>query len=355
MVRASRLRRLDALSISSDNVGSYKTIRGENLKPLRALVSSFGSIEEEFQEDHLKLCFLWYDEVLIEYLGPRMENIFVDRLVQRGGLSRNEVKEITDVIFPLTRRFPKREYENLQKKLMVRGYPRWGQGQENYNYPQPKTAEEFAHNMLLQKIESEFGVAKLDEMDVEHAEGRARVAVDAVGLWTVVNVEYPCMLQTTDDEKLALNSALMHVANSTSLPTGLELLKLSVPAMRNVPWQEVIKLKRHGKVSLLRRKLGEVMLATDRNVDAAKGELERLEHEAMEEIIERFRPEFKTVLAETLLASIPTKPFPNPVNAFLHWRDVTRELKKEDQFSWAYLLRDLRSVSKAPPNPGTAT
>jgi hypothetical protein len=117
--------------------------------------------------------------------------------------------------------------------------------------------------------------------------------------------------------------------------------------MRNVPWSEIIKLKRHGKVSLLRRKLGEVMLAVNRDVTAANADLQRLEREAMDEIVERFRPEFKTVLAETLWASIPTKPFPNPVNAFLHWRDVTRELKKEAEFSWAYLLRDLRRISQS--------
>jgi hypothetical protein len=304
-------------------------------------------MEEEFREDHLKLCFLWYDEVLIEYLTPDMEKRFLDRLVQAGDLDRSDVKVITDVVIPLTSRFSEREYRDLQNKLQSRGYPRWGKEYENYTYPRPENAEQFAHNKLLEKIELELGVAKLDDEYVEHAEGRARVAVDAVGLWTVVNMEYPCMLQTTDDEKLALDSALMHVANSASLPTGLELLKLSVPAMRNVPWREVVKLKSHGTVPSLRRKLGEVMLAANRDVAAASAELQRLENEAMEEIIERFRPEFKTVLAETLWASIPTAPFPNPVNAFLHWRDVRRELKKANEFSWTYLLRDIRRVSQA--------
>lgn len=199
--------------------------------------------------------------------------------------------------------------------------------------------------MLLQKIEREFGVANFHGIDVERAEGRARVAVDAVGLWTVVNVECPCMLQATEDEKLALDSALMHVANSEVMPTGLELFKVSVPSMRDVPWTEVIKLKRQSPASYLRRKLGEVMLGASRDVMSAKADLQRLEFEAMEEIVERFRPEFKTVLAETLWASIST-PFPNPVNAFLHWREVTRELKKEDEFSWLYLLRDLRRISQ---------
>lgn len=93
---------------------------------LKALVSGWGSLGDEFREDHLKLCVLWYDEVLIEYLTPAMERTFIDGLAKRGDIGQNDVKEITDVILPLTQRFPRSAYDDLQKKLGCRTYPRWG-------------------------------------------------------------------------------------------------------------------------------------------------------------------------------------------------------------------------------------
>ena len=132
--------------------------------------------DDQFRSDHLKLCFLWYDEVLFDYIGTFDEARFFDKLL--GDVPVRDRREITDVVIPLARRLDSAVIGNVLVRLPS-GYPRWGNDYANYDYPEPADAFEFAHNALLRRIESDQGVTRfVNGYDIQQAEGRARGAVD---------------------------------------------------------------------------------------------------------------------------------------------------------------------------------
>ena len=86
---------------------------------------SFNSVtDKDFRADHLKLCFLWYDEILIETIGNYDEKRFVERLLQA---------ELLNELCPcFVRCNPSPSIGNYRNTLpgtgevKQRGYPRWG-------------------------------------------------------------------------------------------------------------------------------------------------------------------------------------------------------------------------------------
>lgn len=313
----------------------------------RTLVSTYTSIDDQFRRDQMKLCFLWYDEIIFEDIGAYDESRWFSNLLLDEQLPKNLLGDLTDLIVPLRSRTSIDMKEYYEKKL-GRGYPRWGKDWEQYTYPEPENAEQYAHNTLLKKIETEWG---LDGLSDEHAEGRARVATDAVSLWQVVNTDLPCMFQANDDEKLAMSAAASFYSdNQSPVPDPFELFSLSVPEMTTVPWQEVIRLKRVGKFDQFREQLKKISQSSNGGIKVARAELLKHEQRATEEIIEKYRPNVKKVVAESLWANIPNIPFLNPVGVYFGARDVKIEKDKASSLNWFYLLRDIR---KLPENVGS--
>lgn len=293
----------------------------------------------------MKLCFLWYDEVLFEDIGTYDETRWFSNLLLGEDLPKKLLHDLTDLIVPLRSRTSVDMKEYYEKQL-GRGYPRWGTDWEQYTYPEPETAEQYAHNALLKKIETEWD---LDGLADEHAEGRARAATDAVSLWQLINKDLPCMLQVNEDEKLAMSAAAsFYSSNQSSTPDAFELFSLSVPEMTAVPWNEIIGLKRKGNFDQLRKRLKEVTQSSSGGINAARSELIKHEQRATEEIIEKYRPNVKKVVAESLWANIPNIPFLNPVGAYFGARDIKQERDKASNLNWFYLLRDIRKLPDSP-------
>ncbi|WAE62309.1 hypothetical protein OUY36_01665 [Stutzerimonas sp. R40042] len=306
-----------------------------------ALISTFGMLENGFREDHLKLAFLWYDEVMFEVLRMDDEETEMSRIVRLDELSRSDVHAITDIIVPLTRRVSKDLRAEITK-FDMRGYPRWGK-EENFTYPNPATPEEYAHNQLLRKISREWG--GIPDDGVEHAEGRARVAVDAIKLWKDVSHEIPCILQANDDEKAAMKAVCLFEAPPSSNVSSFKLFEASVPSLKSVPWSEIVAIKRKGNYDKLRRAMTEVLASSGANLAVAQEKLYQAEAKASEEIIERYRPSVKSVIAEALWSNIPNIPFVNPVGVYFGVRNVAKEREKAKNYDWYYMLRDVRSAA----------
>lgn len=298
------------------------------------------SFKDDFSDDHMKLCFLWYDEVLYETLGKTSEEEWLSRLA-KDSLSASEIYDLSDVIIPVDKRISL-ELSKKLKAFDLRGYPRWGSNHENFTYPNPESAEEYAHNMLLRRIEKEWG--KLDGLGVEHAEGRARVAVDAVSMWKNVNREIPCMLQSTDDEKLAMSAASAFGAPDQPYREPFRLFEMSVPSLSNVPWKKIVSIKRKGKFDRLRDKLKSITTSLNGPLSDAQEELKKAEDEAMNEIVDQFRPNIKPVIAEALWSNIPNVPFLNPVSTYFGVKNIRVEQEKTNDFEWFYLLRDIKQL-----------
>ena len=308
----------------------------------RALVSSMtSSIDKDFRDDHLKLCFLWYDEVLIETIGQYDERRFYENLLGDEAKERKTAHALSDIVVPLKKRANAELIGSLHDRL-GRGYPRWGRDHENYNYPDPENGEQFAHNKLLQHIANEHGVTRFEDgYDIEQAEGRARVAVDAVLLWERVNMELPCMLQTNGDEKLAMLSAQQFSAGEDLAPTPFVLFDTEIPSLEKVTWKKIIEFRRNGSLKSLREKFGKSFDSAGGNLTQAKELFNQSEREAINSIIDDARPNTKRVAVESILANIPGFQF-NPFSVFFGLRDTAKSIKKEHDHGWLYLLRDIR-------------
>ena len=315
------------------------------MKTFRSLVSWFAKVNDNFRRDHLKLCFLWYDEVMIESISERDRANYVSNIVENENLEKKHIKVFTDIVIPLEERVSKDLLEEYSKSKEP-GYPRWGDNNENFTYLSPENAKQYAHNALLEHIQSEWGFANSDGAAIEHAEGRARVAIDAISLWETVQQELPCIMEANNDEKLAMAAANIFNTKEKHSVNPFILFKTSVPSMGNISWSEIIKLKTQGNFDSLRNKLHEIVVITPDDLTVAQKELEKLEYQATEEIIEKYRPNIKKVVIESLMSNIPNIPFINPIGAFFGIRDTIEEKKKVTEKSWFYLLRDVRNAGK---------
>jgi hypothetical protein len=285
----------------------------------RALVSLITGLDTTFRTDHLKLCCLWYDEVLLETLREGDEKDLIQQLVENEENASRTAKQLSDAIVPLHARVRHDPLGDFIKEG-PRGYPRWGKEQEHYDYPEPEDAEQYAHNQLLRFIEAERGVPDLG-WDIESAEGRARVAVDAVLLWQRVNGELPCMLQAREDEKVAMAAVQEFQSKGSEPVSPVRLLELAIPSLTEVSWDEVLKLRDSRNVSLLRDKIKEAIDQAGTDLDRAKKILDDFERDAVESIVELGRPNVKKVAIESVLSNIPGA-LVNPYSVFAGARDA---------------------------------
>lgn len=313
----------------------------------RALVSNWTAITDDaFRSDHLKLCYLWYDEVLFETIGTYDEARFFECLVGDENNATKTIKELTDIILPLSSRVS-RDLIGDVLESEPRGYPRWcSKDYKNYTYPDPENAEQYAHNRLLQSIEAEHGVAHFENVyDIEQAEGRARVAVDAVQLWERVNAEVPCMLQANKDEKLAMTAAQQFSSGMSQSPTPFSLFEIAIPSLFTVSWREIVRFRCDGGLNSLRRKIGDAVQQASTDLNAAKKLFDELEKNAIDNIVEKGRPKVKKVAIESILANIPGMAV-NPFGIFFSVRDILSVTKKRKDLGWFYLLRDIKNAAE---------
>lgn len=311
----------------------------------RALVSHLTSVtDKDFRADHLKLCFLWYDEILIETIGNYDEKRFVERLLQAEPPQRALSHVLSDVIRPLDRQLQEHITGDWRSQAQ-RGYPRWGKNYENYTYPEPENAEQYAHNYLLGLIAQERGVNRFDDgYDVEQAEGRARIAVDAVTLWEGVNAELPCMFQANQDEKSAMTAAKQFVSASSIQDASFSLLEVAIPSLIDVPWSDIVQFRNNGSLKSLRDKIAQSVASAGADLEAAKSLFDRSEQEAIDAMLERNRPRVKRVAIESILANLPGMAV-NPFSLFFGVRDTAEAYKRNQENGWLYLLRDIKRVA----------
>lgn len=308
----------------------------------RALVSGWtAATDEDLRSDHLKLCFLWYDKIIVEPIGKFDEVAFIRGLLGAETGDRSVLHAMSDVIVPLDQKL-KEEVTGGLIEQGSRGYPRWGDQWENYHYPEPETPEEFAHNSLLDLIAEELGVKQFEDgYDIQQAEGRARVAVDAVKLWEGVNAEIPCMLQASPDERAAMEAARSFGSPSVITDTSLTLLELALPSLRDVPWSEVVRFSQNRSIRSLRQNISRCAEESGSDIDKARQSFCNLEAEVIDSIIDGSRPRTKRVAFEAVLANIPGLPV-NPFSLFLGARDTKHEHQRQRESGWFYLLRDIR-------------
>lgn len=313
----------------------------------RALVSYSTSVaDKDFRSDHLKLCLLWYDEIIIETIGDYDEKKFIDGLLQNEHPHRAVSHALSDVVRPLDKQL--QEYiTGGWRRQAERGYPRWGDDGENYTYPEPENAEQYAHNYLLGKIAQEYGVNRFDDgYDVEQAEGRARIAVDAVTLWEGVNTELPCMLQANQDEKAAMTAAKQFSSGSGIQDAPFSLFEIAIPSLLDVTWREVVQFRTNGSLKSLRDKIAQSVSIAGTDLEAAKSLFDWSEQEAIEAMLESARPRVKRVAIESILANLPGMAV-NPFSIFFGIRDTASAHQKNQENGWLYLLRDIKRTATA--------
>lgn len=251
---------------------------------------------------------------------------------------------LSDVIRPLDKKLQEHITGDLLRQAQ-RGYPRWGENDDNYTYPEPENAEQYAHNYLLQLIAQEHGVTQFEDgYDVEQAEGRARVAVDAVALWEGVNVELPCMLQVNRDEKAAMTAAKQFVLGFGIEDAPFRLFEVAIPSLRDVTWSDVVQFQKNGSIKSLRNKIAHSVASAGANLEAAKSLFDRSEREAIDTMLEGSRPRVKRVAIESILANLPGMAV-NPFSLFFGIRDTAAAHKKNKENGWLYLLRDIKRAA----------
>jgi hypothetical protein len=311
----------------------------------RALVSHLTSLtDEDFRADHLKLCFLWYDEVIIETIGNYDERKFVDGLLQAEPGKRALSHALSDIIRPLDKQLQNHIAGDWRSQAQ-KGYPRWGDNYENYTYPVPENAEQYAHNHLLGLIAQERGLKQFDDgYDVEQAEGRARVAVEAVSLWEGVNAELPCMFQANQDEKSAMTAAKQFASGSGVQDAPFSLFEIAIPSLLDVTWSDVVRFRKNGSLRSLRDKIGQSVVGAGADLETAKSLFDKSEKEAIDAMLESGRPRVKRVAIESILANLPGMAV-NPFSLFFGIRDTAAAHKRNQENGWLYLLRDIKKVA----------
>jgi hypothetical protein len=311
----------------------------------RALLSGWTAMTDQMlRSDHLKLCFLWYDEILVEPIGEYDESTFIGGLLRAEENERSIAHAMTDVIRPLDRQLQQAIAGDLLTQAS-RGYPRWGKDFENYTYPEPQTPAEFAHNRMLELIAQEHGVSGFEDgYDIEQAEGRARVAVDAVALWEGVNAELPCMLQAGADERAAMIAARQFTTGPTLDDAPLRLLEMAVPSLCGVSWKDVVRFRSSDALRALRQKLADSVDESEGDVERAKILLQQSEQETLDAMLEVSRPRVKRVAFEAILGNVPGLAV-NPFSLYFGARDTVKHYKRQRDSGWFYLLRDIRTTA----------
>ena len=105
-----------------------------------------------FRNARMKLCFLWFDEIVFEDIGLHNREAFLSGIDGFSALEQRRKSLLLEAVSPLSERL-RIDWKANRLERMHRGYPRWGPDYRNYDYREPETADQFAHNALLRKIE----------------------------------------------------------------------------------------------------------------------------------------------------------------------------------------------------------
>lgn len=302
-------------------------------------VSCYGAASESFRADRLKLAFLWFDEILFEDIGDTTREGFLARLPEYDTLSEREKGYLLEAVTPVKERV-RLDWQRRAIDTLGEGYPRWGENLENYDFPEPETSEQFAHNALLRKIEGELGVDRfVDGYDIQQAEGRARSAVDAVRVWQLVTENVPCVMQALRDEGDALQ-AMRSFDRQKDESSPFTLLTTAVPSLLHLSWKNVVELKRKETFGQLRKKMEAIYDASERDMTSALSSLREAERQTTEEIVDRSRPAPGKALIEGVAGNIPVPG--NFLSIVLSLKAFITEANKAERYEWFYMLRDLR-------------
>jgi len=308
----------------------------------RAFVSFAGIRSDEEFDEQLKHLFLWFDEVIFEDIGGNDRKRFLDRHINFGSLKFLDRNLLSDSFIPV-REAVKLDWDERFRSSLLRGYPRWGEETTEYHYPNPQSPSEMAHNALLKRIEGEHGVVSFEDgYAIEQAEGRARVAVDAVSLWREVANQLPCVLNATPDEEVAIKVFRESHVDTGPLPPG-EVLSGSLPNLSLLDWSTILQIKRSDGLAALKKKAKEAIAVSGENLQRARREFEDAERDVYEDIIDRSRPRPGRALIEGVLGNIPMGLL-NPFSIAFSWRGFSQQVAAEENYAWVYMLRDIRSA-----------
>ena len=307
-------------------------------------VSAHGMVSESFKTDRLKLCFLWFDEILFEDLGRISREKFLEGVEGFEGFTPNQKGVFLETIAPVSERVKidwRADYKDQARLIERHGYPRWGKNHEKYDYPNPETPEQAAHNALLRKIEAEHGVARFDDgYDIEQAEGRAGSAVGAVRRWREISEQRPCVFQARKDEQDAM-SAMSSFNRSENLQTPFTLFEATIPSLAHLAWGDIATLKVNDTFRSLRSKFEDVYSAKEGELSAAVSALKEAEAQATDAVLDLSRPRPGKAMIEGVLSNLPFAGI-NPFSIIISLKGFFSEVQKADQFDWLYMLRDLR-------------
>ncbi len=258
----------------------------------------------------MKLCFLWFDEILFEDLGRISREQFLKGLEGFEELPFREQGLLLEAVTPVSERIKidwMADFKDEERLLKRHRYPRWGEQGENYDYPEPETPEQAAHNALLRKIEAEHAVNRFtDGYDIMQAEGRAGAAVGAVSFWRQLSGQLPCVFQARRDEQDAIAS--MNAFTWTGpLPIPFTLFQATVPSLAHLSWKEVTALKARDTFSSLRSKLEDLYAAAHGDLSRAVSDLKAAEERATGEILEIHLPKPGKAFAEGILSICPSQ------------------------------------------------
>jgi hypothetical protein len=315
------------------------------MKTSRTLISWYATAHPRFAASHLKLCVLWYDQVIIESVRRDLFESLIEKLVRLEADPRTIAKLLTDSIVPLDQAIsPDLLSEITQSQMAFHRHSRWGENGENYRYPDPETPEQFAHNQLLQAIELEKGVSRFQGHEIELAEGRSAAAVSSVALWRMLNPELPCMLQATGDEARAMAAMAQFESRLQQAPPAERLLELTISSLADMSWHDIIDFRTKGNMQRLRDKVAEAVDIAGYDLVRAKQILDRFERDAVESIVEHGRPSLAKVAIETILSNVPLGKYFNPLGPLLSAREAFSAYSRAQQFGWLYMLRDIRAA-----------
>lgn len=309
---------------------------------LAALASGYALVPNHFTQDHLKLCFLWYDEVLLELIKGNDFDDWLERLTRRDPVSREERHILSDVMVPLKSRVSKDVTDRYRFNYC--GSPPPVKDWRDYLHKEPTCAEQYAHNALLTQLSNEWDLSTPGMAG--WAEGLTQAAVSAVRLWRDAGVEYLSQLQATPQERIVMNAISQYELGPEIPVKPFDVFEARMPELANVPWSDIVGIKRRGDFDRLRKELTKLVRAPDITFDDARARLAEAEREATEEIIEKYRPNLKRVAGEALCSTIPTGSVTNPFGLYFSFKGVREEMAKKRALDWFYLIRDIEKYAE---------
>lgn len=205
--------------------------------------------DKTFLNDHLKLCYLWYDEILVDNFIFKYENV-----INELNLDEKDISNVTDIILPLEKRVSKYLIEEYKHYIVTtKYYPRWERNEKYYNtYRKPKNSDEYAHNAIINSLKRKYG---MDYDDFEHFEGKAMFTIGSIKLWNMINNEIPIVLQSNEYERIAIKSKLLFDKKyEKDEKAPFRLFEMYIPSLENVPWAKIVEMKNNSNFFALQKK-----------------------------------------------------------------------------------------------------